>query len=199
LLGHSFGGWVAFEIALLLKAAGRQLASLTLIDSVAPAGEKGRGQEYTRTEVLMRMVEIWEMAAESHLGIARETIEALGKVEQLSLLHERLVSASLMPQRSRPDALVGPVRTFGAAVRCGYQPSTAYIGPVNLVLLADSRLDEDVQRHRFEKIAGEWRRWAPDLDVWHGPGNHMTALKSPNVRKFADWLRTKLDVTPPAP
>jgi arthrofactin-type cyclic lipopeptide synthetase C len=36
-----------------------------------------------------------------------------------------------------------------------------------------------------------WRRWAPSLEVWHGPGNHMTILHQPHVAALADWLRKK--------
>src|SRR5262249_9192661 len=36
LLGHSFGGWVAFDMAQRLLLSGRQIASLILLDSKAP-------------------------------------------------------------------------------------------------------------------------------------------------------------------
>lgn len=43
LIGHSFGGWVAFEMAASLQSQGREVASLTVIDSESP-GEWGGGQ-----------------------------------------------------------------------------------------------------------------------------------------------------------
>jgi arthrofactin-type cyclic lipopeptide synthetase C len=61
-----------------------------------------------------------------------------------------------------------------------------------LILLAESNLHGQAQEHRFMQIATGWRRWAPKLEVWRGPGNHMTALKLPDVRILANWLRPKL-------
>jgi len=197
LLGHSFGGWVAFEMALRLQAAGRQAASLTLIDSGVPSGEHGRDREYTRAEVLMKLVEIWEMAAERSLCITREALEALDAAEQLSLLHERLVRAGLMPPRSRSDALIGTTRTFAAALRTSYVPETVYPGPVSLVLLANSRLDSIAQEQQFVKSTDGWRSWAPNLEVWRGPSNHMTALMLPHVKMLANWLGAKLHAATP--
>jgi arthrofactin-type cyclic lipopeptide synthetase C len=198
LVGHSFGGWVTFEMARRLQAVGRPPESLTLIDSSAPLDQHGQGREYTRLEVLMKMVGIWEMAAERPLGISQQALEACETAEdRLLMLHGRLVSVGLMPLRSRPDALTGPIRAFAAAVRCGFRPKALYPEPVNLILLADSRLDDEAQRHRSEEITAGWRCWAPKLEVWRGPGNHMTALKSPNVRIVGDWLRAKLKAATP--
>lgn len=42
LLGHSLGGWVAFEMALRLREAGRPVASLTILGSDVPdPGRRG--------------------------------------------------------------------------------------------------------------------------------------------------------------
>jgi thioesterase domain-containing protein len=185
LVGHSFGGWVAFEMALRLRAAGRKVTSLTLIDSDAP---RATGREYTHGEALMKLMEIWELASERPLGIVEEDIAKLNADEQLALLHERLVQVGLMPARSRPEALPGVLRTFGTAVRTTYQPNAVYIGPIRLVLLTDSRLEGAANERQFAKVACGWETWAPNLDVWHGPGNHMTALKLPNVQLLADWM-----------
>src|SRR5262249_23162075 len=40
LLGHSFGGWIAFEMAQLLRGAGRSVASLTILDSEVPYSDR---------------------------------------------------------------------------------------------------------------------------------------------------------------
>jgi thioesterase domain-containing protein len=58
LLGHSFGGWVVFEMALRLRAAGRKVASVTLIDAEAPEGDSILGREYDRAEMFIMDPEI---------------------------------------------------------------------------------------------------------------------------------------------
>jgi arthrofactin-type cyclic lipopeptide synthetase C len=131
----------------------------------------------------MTLVEIWEMTAECSLNINREDIESIQPLARLSLLHKRAVRVRLIPSRSTPDILAGTIRTFGAALRTFYKPQAIYTGSTNLILL---------QEQNFERIALDWRGWAPKLDVWRGSGNHMTALKLPNVRTLADWLGSKL-------
>ncbi len=189
LLGHSFGGWVAFEMALRLRAAGREVVSLTLVDSESPGGRRAVGREFTRAEALMKLVEIWELTAERPLGVALEDLAGRDAGQQLALLHERLVQAGLMPPRSMPDALAGTARTFETAIRTGYQPKSKYPGPVRLVLLPDPRLDDETNRKQFAEAVGGWRDWAQDLEEWRGPGNHMTALKPPHVTALAGWVR----------
>ena len=46
LLGHSFGGWVALEMALRLHEAGRPVASLTILDSEVPDDSEDVVREY---------------------------------------------------------------------------------------------------------------------------------------------------------
>jgi len=196
LLGHSFGGWVAFEMALQMQASGRSPASLTLIDSEVPHDAHSCGREYTRVGVLMKLVEIWELTAECSLNMNSEALEALKPADQLSLLHEHAVRAGLMPRQTKPDVLTGTIRTLGAALRTHYCPATTYNAAVNLILLADPKLDSQAQEHEFEQLAAGWRCWAPQLEVWRGPGNHMTALKRPDVGILAGWLRAKLPVIP---
>ncbi len=129
LLGHSFGGWIAFEMARRLRACGREVASLTLIDSESPGGTRAAWREFTRTEALMKLVELLELAAERPFGIKLEDLAEREAAPQLELLHAHLVLAGLMPRRSSPDALTGTLRTFEAALRIGYEPGSGVSCP----------------------------------------------------------------------
>jgi arthrofactin-type cyclic lipopeptide synthetase C len=192
LLGHSFGGWVMLEMALRLQAAGRFPSSLTVVDSEIPHDESNYHHEYTNIDVLMKLVEIWEMTADCSMGIDSKMLEPLSPKDQLSLLHEHAIRVGLVPRRTRSDMLVGTIRTLAAALRTYYHPETTCTQPVNLILLADSKLDSQAQEHQFIQTAAGWRRWAPTLEVWRGPGNHMTALKPPDVQVLANWLLAKI-------
>ncbi|MDD5036105.1 MAG: amino acid adenylation domain-containing protein, partial [Methylococcaceae bacterium] len=188
LLGHSFGGWVAFEMALRLQSAGSRVASLTLLDSQAPGGDETIVREYSDTEALMRLIILYEQVAGRSLEIDAEELESLESDAQLALLHERLVRVGLMPQASKAQALRGTLRHYASCLRAAYRPEAVYSGPVRLVLVGDERLAEEADRQRRETIVAGWKRWAPDLTDWLGEGNHMTLLKPPHVKILADGL-----------
>ncbi|MCF5736479.1 syringopeptin non-ribosomal peptide synthetase SypC, partial [Pseudomonas syringae] len=187
LLGHSFGGWVAFEMATRLTASGREVASLTLIDSESPGGNGVVGKPYTAIGVLERLIETMELAAGKSLGIDRKAFRAQDDIGQMRLLHAGMVRAGLLPQRSSPDAMRGPARAFGTALRTRYQPSQIYTGPVRLVLADDPVLDAAGNQREQQAMVSGWRRCAPDLTVWRGPGNHFTILKAQHVQHLANW------------
>jgi thioesterase domain-containing protein len=192
LIGHSFGGWVAFEIATQMRASGRSVASLTIIDSEAPCGNGLLGRAYTSTEVLVKLIEVMELATDKSLGIHRAEFESQNIAGQLRLLHEGILRVGLMPRRSTPNALRGPVRTFGAALRASYRPQVPFPGLARLALARDPRLDDRAdQRERQATLEG-WRLWSPNITCWDGPGNHFSILKPPHVKTLADWWRSGL-------
>jgi len=194
LIGHSFGGWVAHAMAAQLQAAGREVASLTLIDSEAPGGDGTVGKPYTATAALQRLIDTLQLSCGKSLGIDPATFANADDSTQLRLLHDGMVRAGVLSQRAAPDAMHGPVRTFATALRTVYQPRLAYTGPVRLVLVDDPTLDEwGNQREQAAMLEG-WQRQVNDLAVWYGPGNHFTILKAPNVFSFAAWWHDGLSL-----
>ncbi|KTC25873.1 hypothetical protein AO391_06610 [Pseudomonas marginalis ICMP 9505] len=194
LLGHSFGGWVAFEMALQLQARGREVASLTLVDSESPGGNGVVGKPYTATQVLERLVDTMQLAAGKPLGIDRQAFVSLNEAQQLAALHAGMVRAGMLSARSTPEVMYGPARAFGAALRTVYRPRQHYIGPVRLVLADDPSLDaQGNQREQADMIEG-WGKYAEGLETWYGPGNHFTLLKAPHVYSLASWWHDGLAV-----
>ncbi len=70
LLGHSFGGWVALEMARQLEQAGEQVALLAVLDSDAPAGPHDERPRYGRIAMLEKLVELFEMNLGRPLGVS---------------------------------------------------------------------------------------------------------------------------------
>ena len=188
LLGHSFGGWVAFDLAQRLCDAGRQVVSLTILDSLSPDSQSTAVREYSRIEVIMAMVDIFEQLVGYSLHLERDELDSRSEIEQITILHDRLVRASIMPRGSEPDVLRGPLRVFGMALRADYIPEKAYPGPVQLVLAKDERLDQDVNQRKHACTIDLWCRWAPNLVFVQAPGNHMTMLTSPLVSELVHLL-----------
>jgi arthrofactin-type cyclic lipopeptide synthetase C len=195
LLGHSFGGWVAYEIAGRLSAANRPPASLTLVDSEAPGQGGIVGGEHTSLGVIRQYIESLELVAERSLGIDPAALEAAGEAQRINMVHAGMVRVGLMPARSRPETLKGGVRTFATTLRTDYLPQRRYHGAVRLVIVAGSRTDGPRNdRENQTKILG-WQHFAPQITYWKGPGNHMTILKPPHVAELVRWWLAGLQQT----
>ncbi|MFN9086664.1 MAG: alpha/beta fold hydrolase [Gemmatimonadaceae bacterium] len=188
LLGHSFGGWVAFEMALRLRALGREVASLTIVDSQAPDTEDTEQREFDDVEAFTTLVEVCELAAERGFEIAPREFIPLDLAERLGLLHQRMVRAGLMSPRTNAAVMRGPYRAFAACLRASYRPRETYEGPMHLLLANDSRRDEQENQREQRTIVAGWRRWVPALAFARLAGNHVTALKAPHVDTLARHL-----------
>ena len=187
LIGHSFGGWVAFETALRLHAHGRSIASLTILDSDAPHGDGIPGFPYTSTDVLNRLIVALENSTGKSLDVSVRSLEQADEKGKRQLVHEGMKRVGLMPKGSKAEDIAGLVCTFGAALRTTYCPERVYHGLVRLVWAADDALDDLANMRAQLKTSAQWRRFAPALTSWCSPGNHYTMLRQPNVATLVDW------------
>src|SRR5258708_6782666 len=185
LLGHSFGGWIAFEMAQLLVHTERPIASLTIIDSEAP----GVASEYNSTEILLNWVNLLEQLLERPLPVELRDLDLRTDRFRRRFLHNLLVEERFMPWQSDPDLLLGPLNTFAMSLRTSYKPSMCYLGQVRLVLVGEPHLSVETNDRNQENLVGRWRQWAPKLIYTHAPGNHMTVLKPPYVRHLARLIK----------
>ncbi|GAB2875219.1 hypothetical protein GCM10027277_50670 [Pseudoduganella ginsengisoli] len=189
LLGHSFGGWVAMEMARQLQQAGEQVALLAVLDSDAPAGPHDERPSHGRIAMLEKLVELFEMNLGRPLGVTARDLAPLDEEGQLALLLARLVEARLM-SRTTPLALLrGIVRVFATNLNTRYAPAGAYQGPLHLVSVATGDASG-----AGEQLLARWREHAPAARHWQAPGNHMTLLSPPHVGHLADWLKPLLGV-----
>ncbi|EGH09013.1 non-ribosomal peptide synthetase SyfB, partial [Pseudomonas amygdali pv. morsprunorum str. M302280] len=188
LVGHSFGGWAAHAMAVKLQARGRDVASLTLIDSEAPGGDGLSSKPYTATAALERLIEALQLSSGKSLELDPLAFADCDGDTQLHLLQSAMVRVGLLPQRLAPQALQGIVRTFASAVRTVYRPDPgSYNGKASLVLVDDPQLDAlDNQLEQASSAAG-WQQLLPQLALWQGPGNHFSVLKAPDVYSLAAW------------
>lgn len=188
LLGHSFGGWIAFEIATRLRRAGREILSVTLLDTEPPDERGAASPVYDEVGVVVRFIEILELGIERSLGIDPASLCDAPEATRLARLHAALVREGVLPARTAPDVLRGPISAFAACIRSTYTPAEAYDGTVHLVLMDDTRLDEAANRDVQARFAEQWTRWAPRITTTRAPGNHVTALRPPYVAELAKQL-----------
>ena len=192
LVGHSFGGWVAFEMALQLRARGEPVQSLTIIDAESPDSVGVLGGQYSSTGVLVELIRVMEMSAGKDFGIDMARFKASPRGVQLQMLHEGMVRVGMLPRRSEASTLRGLTRTFGTALRTTYKPRRCLAGPVGLVLARDPDHPGEQEDLLREEMLQGWKRFAPDLIAWNCPGDHFSVLRKPQVQALAAWWQATM-------
>jgi thioesterase domain-containing protein len=198
LLGHSFGGWVAFELALRLQSLHREIISVTLLDTTCPGSSSSTLPRYSRLAALMELVALYELTVGHSLDLPIDVLQSLSHDGQLTLIHKRLVAAKLLPARSVPSSLRGAVRCFATALRTAYAPTQTLRTRVQLVLVPTVQETPDAAASRFAHDIACWRTLAPDLEAIFGTGNHITLLNPPHIAAWSHCVlsRQRTDVAP---
>ena len=189
LIGHSFGGWIALEVALRLQRLGRNVQSLMIVDSSAPGEHKGMSREFTPLEILKKWTDVFELLLNSPLDLCWSDLEFCDDTRKRAILHQCLVGHELLPKRSKPDLLRGPLRTFAAAVRTVYTPGERFLGRAHLMLTDDPRKGISENRAIQSRAVDMWRQWVPNITYELSKGNHLTILKDPHVAVVATRIR----------
>jgi thioesterase domain-containing protein len=186
LVGHSFGGWVAFELACQLAALGHSIESIALLDTQPPHSSlvsRYRG----RVDTLLQLIHIVEQANGVQLAITAAQLRALGYEAQLARLLAAMKSARLLPPATRIDAIRNLVRVFSANVHTSYVPAQKFAGCILLLQARDCEADAGEMDN--DTAAATWRHYAASVEQVQTPGNHMTMLKEPNIAAVAAQLR----------
>jgi arthrofactin-type cyclic lipopeptide synthetase C len=184
LLGHSHGGLVAFEMAVRLHEQQRHVASVTLIDTEPPDPLEKGSHGINAAGIFREFIEVLEDNFDRTLDVDDAAIRS-GDVQTFTcVLHAALVKYHLLPARSAPDVLRGPLAVFTAARRSIYLPNRRYPGTVHLALVSCHRLDEHDKRTTY---ARKWRDQVAELNVWYGPGTHSSILQFPHAKSLAEW------------
>lgn len=189
LVGHSFGGWVAFEIAATI--ARRQdlditVASLTVIDSEVPGAIKC-GSEYSDNRIIENYIESIELYSKKRASIQLQDWDAINQNERVRRLHEAMVGIGILPARTSPDILLGPYNTFSTAFRTFYSPIHRYTKELRLVLAPDEKLTNEQNEAEYLRISQGWEKYAHDLKVFYGGGNHIKILSEPYIHEVIGW------------
>ncbi|RSZ60356.1 non-ribosomal peptide synthase/polyketide synthase [Massilia atriviolacea] len=184
LLGHSFGGWIALELARLLVQAGETVAQVVLVDCEPP----GPVRHSDRLQTLTLFIDLLELDRGQALGVDRARLAGLDEAGQLAYLMERLSAAGVLPPRTPVDKLQGLLRVFGSHLNTSYQPAAPYAGSLLLVNADVAETAGSARRAAMsapEKLA-RWQHLAERVEVQMLDGsNHMNILKQPFVDLLA--------------
>lgn len=172
LLGYSFGGVVAYEMAAQLHRAGEDVALLGLLD--APSLESA-----SRSPLLDPAK--WRKGPKSALRYARTTLD-----RQTTRLKGRL---ALAMQKPLPAELITEFMMVHSGRLMARYRGGGYPGPVHYFRVVDSNGRPMAPRSEgWEKLAGDRLR-VQDVE---GP-NHVAVLQEPWVGSLANALAVEAD------
>jgi len=189
LIGHSFGGLIALEIASRLEQYGRPVASLTLIDSMEPRQHRRAYEEYTFGEVMVRFCELLDLSLGFPLSTEPDVLREQTFEEGAETIHREMVRVGALPRASSSNMLWGPLRTFAAALRTNYLPRRSYPNAVHLVLASDTKLNAEENDQEQVETAERWTQWIPNKRTWVTEADHFSMLKLPEVQELGEWWR----------
>jgi amino acid adenylation domain-containing protein len=171
LIGWSFGGLVAFEMARAFQAEGREVAALVLLDSHLL---EGRDFDLAESSLLAMFEQDLAAASDRPVAVAPDGPTAA----RLARLAERL--GDWLPGVSeRQLARHFAVFCANARAAAAYRPAP-YAGRLAYFQAIDAP----------DAIAGAWVPWATlGMDVRRLPGDHHGLMAPPHVATLAEALR----------
>jgi thioesterase domain-containing protein len=174
LVGHSYGGAVALEVARQLRLAGYDVALLALVDVLPPVPPADAGAGRSRSPVT-------RMPAEAaRVWAALPGQGAIGRLVALP----RMVTAG--PVRYRGIKHYGGFYNRGLVMQQLYRPKPY---PGDAVVYAGEHNTAETDYHRWQSVLpGPW-----ELSVV--PGDHHTVLREPYVQTLAADLRERIGRT----
>lgn len=182
LAGYSFGGVLAYEMALQLRKAGEQVLFLGLFDTENPASQWRKYGMGERLAVHWNAMKGRNRAAKASFLIRRVCIGFATNLE--GRFHRMAIRCNL---RASPHSKLraAMVREAHAAAMDAYRPGRIDV-PVTL-------FKTEAEDDKFE-VASDygWGLLADGLDIVQVPGEHLTMFSTPHVETLAREVGKKL-------
>jgi amino acid adenylation domain-containing protein len=188
LVGWSFGGVVAFEMARQLQAQGQSVSFLGLLDTVTPAWFTDNPQESEVQETQLLV----DLFAETNLALSVEHLQLLNSDEQLNYVIAQGQQANLFSSEVKPANIKRLLDVYQANRQAfqRYQPPV-YEGKLTVFPATD----------RQDKLSPEsslgWEKFTIKVvENYPVPGNHYNMVRSPNVQVLAEQLKRGFELVP---
>jgi thioesterase domain-containing protein len=198
LCGHSFGSWVAFEIAQQLQRQGQRVELLALFNSPTPLvisdhpayRHESRGQHRDDLTMLLVVARSLERAFSQDLAVSREGLQELSPEERIVYLTEQLKRVNILPAEADTKHVRGFVNVFKTNYAITYNPRDCVPTPIVLFRAANRFAeDTDVPPVIRDDPAWGWNEFAKQPVAVHViPGEHQTMLNEPHVETLAEQL-----------
>jgi FkbH-like protein len=168
--GSSLGGWVAYEMARRLTAAGQAVGLVAMFDTGVP----GPLQTGARSDWQKRIY---------RFNLHWQNVKVLGRGERLSYVREktRRIAERIVGRGRMPEA-IRSVNEAGHWAASGYCPGE-YSGSITLF-----RATEQPPWIVSERTLGWERLVKGEIQIYDTPGHHADLVRDPRARVLAQQL-----------
>ncbi|ATB48690.1 non-ribosomal peptide synthetase [Corallococcus macrosporus] len=196
LLGHSFGSWVAFEMAQQLRKQGETIAFLGILNTTVPVNEVPP-TEAPALDDADWMASVASTAGRLYgvnLDVSAEALRPLSAEARRELLTRRLVQAGLLPEGADSQQVQGFIDVYKAAYQIDYVPRDTLPVPVALFRAQERHEEDGIVPESFtgDPTWGWGRHASEAVTPVTVPGDHMTMLAAPHVQVLAEHVRQGL-------
>jgi amino acid adenylation domain-containing protein len=195
--GHSFGSWVALEMAHQLTKQGHEVGMLVILDTAAPA-ERDLSAAAVRNDSQWLAVVGDQL---SHLygktvDLQLDTFESLDWPAKLDRFATAMIDSGVMPADADRAEIRGFVNVYRAQAQMKYRSAPGY-PPINLVLLRAEEVLADFVDGIPQVLKADnswgWGEYAlAHAVVETVPGDHLTMMTRPHCYAVAAALHRQL-------
>ncbi|MEQ9407226.1 MAG: amino acid adenylation domain-containing protein [Fuerstiella sp.] len=186
LAGHSLGGWIAYAVAQELRAQGRRVAFLALLDTQASSNVGWKVYTKIMLPVLVNR-SFYHLRRAWHLPMKQRFRYLANRLKWLKMhlpgTHRELPT-EVTDALALPDPDAGSMIDYFDAVATTYRPKTY---PGDVVVFAG----EDVENFQHEKF---WKCFVRGrVDFYRVAGDHHSLISGENSKEMSILFRRLLD------
>lgn len=191
LIGHSFGGRIAFEMASQLEQLGEPVELVALIDTLA-VSKLNKQQELEGEEALdfiLNMLERYSIISKPYPEWVTTVRLQMKNVEPKNAVAFIADFIKVNADTEHAQFILRLFDVYKTNLKLDYTVSSTVNAPVILVKSAEHQLKEN--RIGFDEYLG-WSPFAPHIRLVTVPGTHASMIKEENAVLLANHLKAGL-------
>ncbi|MCW2248520.1 amino acid adenylation domain-containing protein [Azospirillum fermentarium] len=194
--GHSFGSWVAFEMARQLLAAGETVAGVAVLDTGVPgARDRSVMEDWDNARWILTIADILSAMFGKPHGLTDGDVAGRSWDEQVTALTRAMEAMGAVQAGTDTAEIRGFAEVYRAQARIAYQPPADVKAPIAL-FRAEEAL-EDFLSGMPAALRGDplwgWGNFSAGAPVLEPvPGNHLTMMTPPHAAPLAARLHAVL-------
>lgn len=197
LVGHSFGGLVAYEISRLMENYSDEISKprLVILDTAAPQWFEPTGLDWSTGTWFNQIAKIASHQFGTELNWDYNSVETdhFDDADLISKLLDSLIDAGIFPNGTDADFLKGFVDVYRSNLKMEYNPKSVLNSTQITLIRAKDLQPEHLNDPKVHQIRSNhdlgWSQWSKEkVNLVEVPGDHLTMLNPPQVQHLAEEL-----------